>query len=83
VAGVVGIGWRQSTLRLGRDRTLAHLAAVRDVIEHGAMHLNRVAYALDPVKQDCRATPRPNWSNQVTQEFAEANAAVLDAFRCR
>ena len=56
-AGVVGIGglafgWKQSTLRLGQDRTLADLAAVRDVIDLGAIHLHRVAYALDPVKLD-------------------------------
>jgi hypothetical protein len=63
VAGIVGIGglafgWKQSTLRLGQERTLADLAAVRDVIEQGAIHLHRVAYALDPVKLDLEANAR-------------------------
>jgi hypothetical protein len=50
--GGLAFGWRQSTLSLGHQRTLADLAATRDLLERGAVHLHRVAYALDPVKQD-------------------------------
>ena len=57
VSGIVGIGglafgfWNR-WLSVAHDRTLADLAAVRDVIEQGAIHLHRVAYVLDPVRQD-------------------------------
>jgi hypothetical protein len=45
-------GWTQSTRTLGQQRTLADLAATRDVLEAGAIHLHHVAYALDPVQVD-------------------------------
>jgi hypothetical protein len=60
VSGVLGLGglafgWWNRWLSVRHDRTLADLAAVRDVIERGAIHLHRVAYALDPVKLDLEA----------------------------
>jgi hypothetical protein len=59
-ASLVGIGgltfgWAQSRQRLAQDRTLVDLAAVRCVLEDGAVHLHRVAYALDLVKLDLRS----------------------------
>jgi hypothetical protein len=63
VSGVVGIGglafgWWNRWLSVRHDRTLADLAAVRDVIERGAIHLHQVAYALDPVKLDLEGNAR-------------------------
>jgi len=49
VLGLAGLafGWRERTIALEHERTLADLQAVRSVIEEGAIHLHRVAYALD------------------------------------
>jgi hypothetical protein len=53
IAGISYAGWNR-WLSLKHDRTLADLAAVRAIVEDGAVHLHHVAYALDPVKQDPR-----------------------------
>lgn len=50
--GGLAFGWRERGRTFEHERTLSDLAAVRDVIEEGAVYLHRVAYALDLVKQD-------------------------------
>jgi hypothetical protein len=57
IAGITYAGWNR-WLSLKHDRTLADLAAVRAVVEDGAVHLHRVAYALDPVKLDPQSNAR-------------------------
>jgi hypothetical protein len=63
VSGIVGIGglafgfWNR-WLSVAHDRTLTDLAAVRDVLEQGAINLHRVAYALDPVQQDLQSNAK-------------------------
>jgi hypothetical protein len=54
VVGLGGLffGWRQGSRTEGHERTLADLAATREVIEQGAIHLHHIAYALDDVKQN-------------------------------
>jgi hypothetical protein len=44
--------------QLEHDRQVADLEAVREVVEEGAIRLHRVAYALDPVKQDLEGNAR-------------------------
>jgi septation ring formation regulator EzrA len=50
--GGLAFGWRERGRTFEHERTLSDLAAVRDVIEEGAVYLHRVAYALDLVNQD-------------------------------
>jgi hypothetical protein len=60
-------------LRLSQDRTLADLAAVRDVIERGAVHLHLVAYALDRSKQDLEGNAGRTYSelDKLGREYDE------------
>ena len=50
--GGLAFGAWQAQQRLSHDRTLVDLASAREVCEDGAIYLHRVAYALDPAKQD-------------------------------
>ena len=50
--GGLAFGAWQAQQRLTHDRTIVDLASARDVCEDGAIYLHRVAYALDPAKQD-------------------------------
>jgi hypothetical protein len=50
--GGLAFGWTQSRQTIGQQRTLADLAATRDVLEASAVHLHRIAYVLNDVKLD-------------------------------
>jgi hypothetical protein len=50
--GGLTLAWRSTTRTFAHERTLADLAAVRDVLEEGAIYLHRASYALDLVKLD-------------------------------
>jgi hypothetical protein len=52
--GLAGIGyaWWNRWVSLLHDRTLSDLAAVRDVIEEGAIYLHRVSYAFDRARRE-------------------------------
>jgi hypothetical protein len=52
--GLAGIGyaWWNRWVSMLHDRTLSDLAAVRDVIEEGAIYLHRVSYAFDRAQRE-------------------------------
>ena len=67
--------------QLEHERRMADLAAVRDVVEEGAVHLHRVAYVLDDVRSHLMSK-LDEWHAKLT-EFGERYDELSERMKVR